>query len=104
MSKVACFIIGIIAGFFLCIYLEDCREKRERRETIRALERVDKMEDSVKKSKGVTKKRRGYSVDELNAELDSLTAQGEYMLVRGSDREYETIVGHIKYICERRRI
>ena len=56
------------------------------------------MEDSVKKSKGVTKKRRGYSVDELNAHLDSLTAQGEYMLVRGSDREYETIVGHIRYI------
>lgn len=35
--------------------------------------------------------------DEIDRRLDSLTAAGEYMLIRGSDREYETIVGNIRY-------
>ena len=39
-----------------------------------------------------------YSVDELNKHLDSLTALGEYCLVRGSEREYDTIIDHVRYI------
>lgn len=38
------------------------------------------------------------TMDELNEELDSLTAQGEYILVRGSDRNYDTIINHVHYI------
>lgn len=34
---------------------------------------------------------------ELDSMLDSLTAEGEYCLVRGSDREYDTIIDHIRY-------
>lgn len=30
--------------------------------------------------------------------LDSLTAQGEYILQRGADRNYDTIIDHVHYI------
>ena len=35
--------------------------------------------------------------EDLDRELDSLTAEGEYCLIRGSDREYDTIIDHIRY-------
>ena len=34
---------------------------------------------------------------ELDVWLDSMNIEGEYCLVRGSDREYDTIIDHIKY-------
>lgn len=37
------------------------------------------------------------SLTDLDKELDSLNALGEYCLVRGSDREYDTIIDHIRY-------
>lgn len=33
----------------------------------------------------------------LRKELDSLTKEGEYVLVRGSDRNYDTIIDHVRY-------
>lgn len=33
----------------------------------------------------------------LEASLDSMTKAGEYVLVRGSDRNYDTIIGHVRY-------
>lgn len=33
----------------------------------------------------------------LNAYLDSMTREGEYVLVRGSDRNYDTIIEHVRY-------
>lgn len=33
----------------------------------------------------------------LTRELDSLTKEGEYVLVRGSDRNYDTIIDHVRY-------
>lgn len=33
----------------------------------------------------------------LVRELDSLTELGEYILVRGSDRNFDTIIDHVRY-------
>lgn len=60
---------------------------------------------------------RGYSEDSINVDsvdtdtsgsislyydvykrLDSLTAQGEYILQRGAERNYDTIIDHVHYI------
>jgi hypothetical protein len=53
-----------------------------------------------KENKVVVKKKQSYFeyIDSLNKELDSLTALGEYILVRGSDRNYDTIIDHVRYI------
>lgn len=37
------------------------------------------------------------SLNELNAYFDSLNAEGFACIVKGSDREYDTIIDHIKY-------
>lgn len=33
----------------------------------------------------------------IHAYLDSMTKEGEYVLVRGSDRNYDTIIDHVRY-------
>ena len=38
------------------------------------------------------------SMEEINKELDSLNAHGEYLLIRGAERDYDTIIDHIHYI------
>lgn len=38
------------------------------------------------------------STEDLEKRLDSMTAQGEYILVRGSKRNYDTIIDHVRYI------
>ena len=51
-------------------------------------------------NKVVQHKKQSYKeyVDSINRELDSLTAEGCYILVRGSDRNYDTIIDHVHYI------
>ena len=39
-----------------------------------------------------------YTLDDMNRQLDSLNAQGEYILQRGADRNYDTIIDHVHYI------
>lgn len=36
--------------------------------------------------------------EELERELDSMTAAGAGIIVRGSDRRYDTIIDHVRYI------
>lgn len=38
------------------------------------------------------------SMEERDRYLDSMTAEGEGSIIYGSDREYDTIIGHIRYI------
>lgn len=38
------------------------------------------------------------SLNEIDRELDSMNALGMGLIVRGSDREYDTIIDHIRYI------
>ena len=38
------------------------------------------------------------TLEDINRELDSLTAEGEYCLVRGAERNLDTIIDHIHYI------
>ena len=37
-------------------------------------------------------------LNDLNASLDSMTAEVEYILVRGEDCEKDTIIDHVRYI------
>lgn len=39
-----------------------------------------------------------YTLDDINRHLDSLNAKGEYILQRGADRNYDTIIDHVHYI------
>ena len=57
-------------------------------------------ESKKKDNKVEVKKGQSYFeyIDSINKELDSLTALGEYILVRGSDRNYDTIIDHVRYI------
>ena len=44
--------------------------------------------------------KKGYnirSLDDINRELDSMTAAGQALIIRGSDREYDTIIDHVRY-------
>lgn len=57
-------------------------------------------ESKKKDNKVVVKKMQSYFeyIDSINKILDSLTAEGCYILVRGSDRDYDTIIDHVRYI------
>lgn len=33
----------------------------------------------------------------LNKELDSMTKAGDYFIIRGSDRNFDTIIEHVRY-------
>lgn len=33
----------------------------------------------------------------LNRELDSMTKAGDYFIIRGSDRNFDTIIEHVRY-------
>lgn len=35
----------------------------------------------------------------LNKELDSMTKAGDYFIIRGADRNYDTIIEHVRYRC-----
>lgn len=37
------------------------------------------------------------TMEEKDRELDSMNAHGEYMLVRGAKRNYDTIIDHVHY-------
>lgn len=38
-------------------------------------------------------------ISRLNKELDSMTKAGDYFIIRGADRNYDTIIEHVRYRC-----
>lgn len=46
------------------------------------------------KDKGITYQE---YMQQIDKSLDSMTKNGEYILVRGSNRNYDTIIDHIRY-------
>lgn len=36
-------------------------------------------------------------ISRLNKELDSMTKAGDYFIIRGSDRNFDTIIEHVRY-------
>lgn len=55
-------------------------------------------DDPVNKSFKSWDRFENMSMEELDRELDSLNAKGEYCLVRGADRDLDTVIDHVHYI------
>lgn len=91
MRKIIFIIIGVIVALVVAILtFEKCENEKE--------PHIKFLKDPEGNPYVTSNKNyKCRSMDEINRKLDSLTALGCALIIRGSDREYDTIIDHVCY-------